>query len=60
MFFLQVPPGSPSSSGPILSIYEKHPQSFFRGFSLALSLALSVKNEQKVSLFLFLKISFHG
>jgi len=55
-----VPPGSPSSSGPILSIYEKHPQSFFRGFSLALSLALSVKNEQKVSSFLFLKISFHG
>jgi len=35
MFFLQVPPGSPSSSGPVLSIYEKRPQSFFRGFSLA-------------------------
>jgi hypothetical protein len=35
MFFLQVPPGSPSSSGPVLSIYEKHPQSFFWGFSFA-------------------------
>ena len=60
MFFLQVLSGSPSSSGPILSIYGKHPQSFFWGFSLASLLALYVENEQKISSFLFLKRSFHG